>query len=301
MTSVGRSALPEESRLARPRRREGRDPCRLPERAEKRRLARVQVRAGRQATVDDRCPRLVYAESLRKTKPGWKWRKPAGILAVRRAQWSECHSVRLQLNARIAERQRALGGVVFAPRVMPLVNAAPSDKDLDRGTPIALVAFGAEETSRPRKRPALFIGIASGPHSLTGLADLVACWCRQVLHSCLPAALRPLGLPRRAAISCPVRLGVRRLPGVVSQAVSQLARLHAMLCRLRGAPLPFVAYGRNGFSLEHSEPADLATTWEIFCAHTYRVPGGARTRLRHGSERRRVLGFLQPASPGPNE
>lgn len=92
-------------------------------------------------------------------------------------------------------------------------------------------------------------------------------------------------LDRGLSIAETLRLGVRRLPEV-GQCRRQFRNWLDYTRRYAGfgqSSLPFTAYGRDGFSLEHCEPADLATTWQIFCAHSYRVPRGAPLVLDLGA------------------
>jgi len=82
-----------------------------------------------------------------------------------------------------------------------------------------------------------------------------------------------------------VRGGLARLPEIYEcrrqfRNWSQFTRLYAGLSELHP---PFLAKGRTGFDLEFREPADLATAWQIFCAHSYRVPRDARVVLDLGA------------------
>ena len=49
----------------------------------------------------------------------------------------------------------------------------------------------------------------------------------------------------------------------------QLTRLYMGVAEMA---VPFVVQGRNGFTVTHWEPADIQTTWVVFCASTYRIP-----------------------------
>ncbi len=82
-----------------------------------------------------------------------------------------------------------------------------------------------------------------------------------------------------------VRAGVARLPEIYEcrkrfSNWAAFARRYAGLAELNP---PFVALGREGYTLEHHEPADLATSWQIFCARSYRAPRGARVVLDLGA------------------
>ncbi|MFO0896694.1 MAG: FkbM family methyltransferase [Pirellulales bacterium] len=82
-----------------------------------------------------------------------------------------------------------------------------------------------------------------------------------------------------------VRTGLGRLPEVLEcrrqfANWSEFARLYAGLAEMTP---PFVALGREGFTLEHREAADLATSWQIFCAQSYHVPRGAKIVLDLGA------------------
>jgi FkbM family methyltransferase len=82
-----------------------------------------------------------------------------------------------------------------------------------------------------------------------------------------------------------VRAGLGRLPEVLEcrrrfSNWTEFARLYAGFAELRP---PFVALGREGFTLEHREPADLATSWQIFCARSYHVPRSAKVVLDLGA------------------
>jgi FkbM family methyltransferase len=92
----------------------------------------------------------------------------------------------------------------------------------------------------------------------------------------LDRRLTPLKYMQKAVMGSPAVLACAR----TFRNWSALLRIYMGAAEFEA---PFMAVGRKGFTIQHWEPADVQTTWAVFCARTYDVPVGAETVLDLGA------------------